>query len=80
METEAAEAIAKWGNWNIIGVKCIFKESKIYKKKKKKGLPLQKGKRIMNSWAFLERKRRNQSENIIYSLKVNYIMVVLNLI
>ena len=30
METEVAEAIAKWGNWNIIGVKCIFKENKIY--------------------------------------------------
>ena len=26
METKVAEAIAKWGNWNIIGVKCIFKE------------------------------------------------------
>ena len=30
METEVVEAIAKWGNWNIIGVKCIFKENKIY--------------------------------------------------
>ena len=57
-----------------------LKRIKFIKKKKKRGLPLQKGKRIMNSWAFLERKRRNQSENIICSLKVNYIMVVLNLI
>ena len=34
METKVAEAIAKWGNWNIIGVKCIFKEIKKNKNKK----------------------------------------------